>query len=168
VNYLQQFCDLLGVCEELEKRGISTQFLPLQRDDPSDPTTPIPAGLGSAATWVGQGLQARRALIATLRQGNRIAYALEWERLQDRDYGKLLLCSAGELALPSAVLLELLSQCARERGVWPAAVMGVPLLKGFNHRQPHRSSMSGQIAAGLEALGWAITPSLGERQKQAT
>lgn len=150
VNYMGQFCDLLGVCQELEKQGVTTRFLALNRTDPSDPTTPIPATAGSAATWVGKGIQARRALIAVLSRQGRTTYALEWERLSNNEYGKLLLLSAGKAHIASATLLDSLSKCALERGVWPFRLDGIPLLVKLSHRKPHRQIMCKQIISILE------------------
>lgn len=152
VKFISQFCDLLGVCQELNRRGIEYQFLPIGRDGTDDPTTPFPSEAGPSATWVGKGVQARRALIAELRHGDLIAYALEWERMEENEYGKLLLCTAGKEPVSETALLNLLRQCARERGVWPEQAGGNLKLIGINHRQPHAEEMSFEIDWQLENL----------------
>jgi hypothetical protein len=152
VDHRGQFCDLLGVCQELERNGITTRFLALNRTDPNDPTTPIPATAGSAATWVGKGIQARRALIAMLSWKDITAYALEWERLSNSEYGKLLLLSAGESQITPDLILDILSKCATDRGVWINKTEGVNFLVGISHSKPHRTHMSKQIIKKLELM----------------
>ena len=156
VDHFSQFSDLIGVCEELRKHQIESDFLALNRADESDPTTPIPASAGAAARWVGEGVTARRALIARLTQKDRIAYALEWERFNTDEYGKLLLVSAGTVNIAPERLLTLLKQCADGRGVWPNSGIKGAVLDGLVHRKPHREIMSAQICKVLKKHGWEV------------
>ncbi|MCD0177614.1 hypothetical protein IHN32_16880 [Deinococcus sp. 14RED07] len=154
VNHFQQFCDLQGVCEALHELGIGAELLSLNRAGSGDPTTAIPTEAGTASTWVGQGIQARRVLVARLTWGEQVAYALEWERITSSEYGRLLLCSAGKGDLAHTTLLTLIQKCAERRGVWPETARGVPVVVGISHRKPYRTAMSAQIMARLRAFGW--------------
>lgn len=167
VDHLRQFCDLQGVCEELARSGITARLISLNRGEGPDPTTAIPAEVGPAATWVGKGMASRRALVARLSRGERVAYALEWERIVDGEYGKLLLCSAGTADISHERLVALLTRCARERGVWPGKAEGIPFLRGISHRKPHRKQMSAQIVRHLEGIDWKFLP-LPKDAKKAT
>ncbi|WP_412026664.1 hypothetical protein [Deinococcus yunweiensis] len=154
VDYLQQFCDLQGVCEELQQAGLTCEWISLNRPGSADPTTAIPSEAGSASTWVGQGIQARRVLIARLSWEQRVAYLLEWERIVTTEYGKLLLCTSGLGDLSSTTLLEVIGRCAERRGVWPESAPGIAFMQGINHRKPYGSIMSGQILTWLRKLAW--------------
>jgi len=154
IDHLAQFCDLKGVCEELEKFGFVYRFIPVGRKDNTDPTTPIPSSVGPAANWVGKGIGARRALIARISLRENVAYAMEWERQSKHDSGKLLLITAGCAEVEADCLLEMLTQCGTRRGVWQTNVPITVFLKGLSHHEPYRTSMSTRIKVQLEELGW--------------
>lgn len=158
VDHAVQFCDLLGVCQELKRRGIQFEFMPLGERVEGDPTTLIPATLGTAATWVGLGITARRALIARLSYRGKVAYALEWERMKPKEYGRLLLCTIDPAHDEQKVLLHLLEECAQQRGVWPetAGHRNTISLFRISHRVPHDALMSRAIYQTLIALQWPL------------
>lgn len=158
VHYKEQFCDLLGVCQELKHLGIQFEFMPLGERVEGDPTTLIPATLGTAATWVGQGITARRALIARLSYRGEVAYALEWERIKPKEYGRLLLCTIDPSHAWQNVLLHLLEECAQQRGVWPETAGNRTTISLFriSHRAPYATLMSRVIYQTLVALQWPL------------